>query len=280
VKETVPAKSRSRRAILAYAVVAAPVLTVAYVAYTQWTNAPVAHVDVHDGFDTPRLSGLWETSRFERGAVTLQSEIVRAGRGAAKIVLHSRDRFEAGVNGNPDTERAELLEAERLVSREDRIYEYAFSMFMPADFPTTPVRLVLAQWKQDCLGHPPCSDDGPVIALRYASGTLALTLQTGGKRSMLYETDKSLRGKWSDFRFRIRFTPGDSGLVQAWIDGAPVADYRGATAYPETAATGYVRPSRFYFKMGLYRNVTAEPMTIYIDEYSKRELDATAAPSR
>jgi hypothetical protein len=49
-------------------------------------------------------------------------------------------------------------------------------------------------------------------------------------------------------------------------------DYKGATAYPEKAATGYPDPSLFYFKMGLYRDLMAEPMTIYIDEYRKVQL--------
>jgi hypothetical protein len=52
-----------------------------------------------------------------------------------------------------------------------------------------------------------------------------------------------------------------------------VADYKGATAYPETPATGYASPSLFYFKMGLYRDLMAEPMTIYIDEYKKKQLN-------
>ena len=54
-----------------------------------------------------------------------------------------------------------------------------------------------------------------------------------------------------------------------------MVDYKGVTAYPENVSTGYASPSLFYFKMGLYRDVMAEPMTIYIDEYSKRQLPAT-----
>ena len=34
----------------------------------------------------------------------------------------------------------------------------------------------------------------------------------------------------------------------------------------------YRDPSRFYFKMGLYRDVMPQPMTVYIDEYSKRQM--------
>jgi hypothetical protein len=51
-------------------------------------------------------------------------------------------------------------------------------------------------------------------------------------------------------------------------------DYTGATADEENSATGYASPSYFYFKMGLYRDLNAEPMTVYIDEYRKRQLRA------
>lgn len=49
-------------------------------------------------------------------------------------------------------------------------------------------------------------------------------------------------------------------------------DYRGVTAYPENATTGYANPSHFYFKMAVYRDVMDAPMTIYIDEYRKKQL--------
>lgn len=242
------------------------------IGYWKWARTPLSHVDVYDGFESGKLSTIWATNRFEPGAVTMQSEIVRAGHGAAKVVVQSRDKFEAGIKGSRDTERDELLEASKLVSREDRTYQYSFSMFIPADFPIVPTRLVIAQWKQDCNGHDPCSDDSPVVALRYVSGILRITHQTGRHQVPLFESSGELRGRWTDFRFQIRFTTREDGLLRAWVNGRQVVDYRGATAYPENAATGYASPSLFYFKMGLYRDVMAEPMTIYIDEYRKTEL--------
>src|ERR1039458_10264262 len=128
------------RAILACGLVAGLALAIALVRYTQHANALVSRVDVYDAFETRELSGIWDTDKFVRGAVTMQSAIVRAGRGAAKVVVHSRDVFEAGINGNEDTERAELLEASELVSKEDVTYEYSFSMYLPADFPIVPTR--------------------------------------------------------------------------------------------------------------------------------------------
>jgi hypothetical protein len=244
--------------------------------YSRWAKAQVAWVDVYDGFETRELSNLWDTGRFVRGAVTMQRDFARAGRGAAKIVLRSGAMFEAGIKGSKDSERAELLEAERFVSREGITYEYSFSQFLPADFPIVPTRLVLAQWKQDCNGHAPCNDDSPVVAVRYTSGVLQITHQTGPHRQVLFESRDSLPGRWTDYRFQIRFTPRDDGAIRCWLNGRQVIDYQGVTAYQENAATGYASPSRFYFKMGLYRDLMDTPMTIYIDEYRKKQLPAAA----
>jgi hypothetical protein len=66
-----------------------------------------------------------------------------------------------------------------MVSKEDMTYEYSFSDFIPSDFPIVPIRLVIAQWKQDCSGNAPCDNDSPVVAVRYVSGVLRITRQTG-----------------------------------------------------------------------------------------------------
>ena len=76
-------------------------------------------IDVYDGFETPNLSNVWDTDKFVPGAVQMQTNIVRAGHSAAKITVHAKDKFEAGINGNNDSERAELSEAEDLISRWD-----------------------------------------------------------------------------------------------------------------------------------------------------------------
>jgi hypothetical protein len=245
-------------------------LLTAVISRAQVTNSLA--LDVYDGFETPELSKLWSTDRFEPGAVTLQTNVFRAGHGAAKITVQPRDKFEAGIKGSKDTERDELLEARKLTARETVNYEQSFSMFIPTNFPIVPTRLVIAQWKQYCPEGGNCSDDSPVVALRYVSGVLKITHQIGPHQTTLYETKEELRGRWTDFKFQLRFTTNDNGRIKAWLNGKPVADYAGANAYPENATTGYPSPSRFYFKMGLYRDVMAEPMTIYVDEYRKKQL--------
>ena len=240
----------------------------------QPAGAQAAGIDVYDGFETPALSKLWSTDRFVAGAVSMQTNFVRSGQSAAQITVHAGEKFEAGINGNKDSERAELREGtKQLVSKESVNYEQSFSVFFPTNFPMVPVRLVIAQWKQYCSDGGNCSDDSPVLAIRYISGTLKITQNIHSNHEMvLYQEKAEFRGRWLNFKFQVRFTPEENGQIKAWLDGKQVVDYRGVTANPENAVTGYPSPSYFYFKMGLYRDVMPEPMTIYIDEYRKKQL--------
>jgi hypothetical protein len=239
----------------------------------QGSNGFVPTPDVYDGFETSRLSKVWDASRFVPGAVQMQTNVVRAGRSAAQVTVHTHDKFEAGINGSRDSERAELSEAWKLISKENEAYEYSFSMFIPTNFPIVPTRLVISQWRQDCsVGN--CSDDSPVLAIRYASGVLKIVHNIGLQQTTLFKTNEELRGKWLDFKFQIRFSSAENGRIRAWLAGNQVVDYQGLNAYAENARTGYANPSHFYFSMGLYRDVMPEPMTIYIDEYRKRHLPA------
>jgi hypothetical protein len=234
-----------------------------------------AQIDIYDGFESPALSKIWDTDRFVPGAVEMQTNIVRAGHGAAKITVRPQDKFEAGINGNKDSERDELLETKKLTAKENVAYEQSFSMYIPTNFPIVPTRLVIAQWKQYCGGDDkPCSDDSPVVAVRYVSGVLKITRQTGPHQATLFETKDELRGRWLDFKFQMRFSTNTNGRIKAWLNDQPVVDYTGVSSYPENATTGYPIPGRFYFKMGLYRDLMAGPMTIYIDEYRKKQLPA------
>ena len=181
------------------------------------------------------------------------------------------------MNGDNDSERDELLEARKLVSKQNLNYEQSFSMFFPTNFPIVPVRLVIAQWKQYCADGGYCSDNSPVLAIRYISGTLKITQNIYSKHeTVLYEKKAEFRGRWLNFKFQVRFSPQANGRIRAWLGDKQIVNYSGVTANPENAATGYPNPSYFYFKMGLYRNVMAEPMTIYIDEYRKKQLPNTS----
>ncbi len=222
---------------------------------------------VYDGFETPDLSGHWETRRFLPGAVQIQSSVVRAGKRAARITLRSGDQIPREKGS--ELERAELQESRRLWSVEDSAYVYSFSVSVPQDFPIVSTRLVIAQWKQYCPVDG-CTPDNPTLAIRYQAGELFITNQITSENVILYRTRDDIRNRWLDFRFQIRFSRNQSGRIKAWLGDTLIIDYKGVNAYPE--AGGYAGRGRFYFKVGLYRDRVSEPMNIYVDEYRKEPL--------
>lgn len=225
-------------------------------------------IHVYDGFESRQLSwSRWSRWRFSPGAVASEEEVVHSGRRALAITVHSGDRYEAASDNGAATERAELMESWWLFSRTGRTYSYSFSLYLPKDFPATPERLVITQWKQVCEALR-CRPDNPILAIRYESGLLKVTRRDGRGTEVLYRGKDDVRGRWLDFRFVIRFDPSDAGSIDATLDGQTIVHYRGPTAYQP--AHGYPTHGLVYFKMGLYRDALHEaPWTMYIDDYRK-----------
>jgi hypothetical protein len=223
---------------------------------------------IYDDFESPRLSWInWSRFRFAPGAVASQDRFVRLGRRALAITVHSGDRLEQGVDGSASTERAELMESLWFFSRTGRTYAYSFSLYLPNDFPQTPERLVLAQWRQLCEARH-CRPDRPILAIRYEDGRLQVTRQNQEQKVILYQSSDDVRGRWLDFRFVTRFESGADGTVEASLSGQEIVHYHGPTAFQTTP--GYPRRGFVYFKTGLYRDALGEPpWTIYVDEYRK-----------
>jgi hypothetical protein len=151
-------------------------------------------INVSDDFEAHKLSNIWSTDRMESNSFQIQSAIVRKGKHAAMITLRSGDVSEAATAKSLPTERDELNEKESLYSVEGPMYEYKFSMFIPNNFPIVNTRLVIAQWKQVCPGGL-CSDDSPVIAIRYVSGKLFITHNTDTGRIILYQLNDEVRNR-------------------------------------------------------------------------------------
>jgi hypothetical protein len=235
-------------------------------------NICQGQISAYDGFETSKLSKIWSMERMVPRSLEIQSKIVRQGKRAVKITLKTNDTFEAGNAKSAPTERDELLQTASYAPYEGLKYEYQFSMFLPDDFPVVNRRLVIAQWKQYCQGGDtaPCSDDSPVIAIRYVAGELYITLQTDSGVNKLYKLNDEIRNKWLDFKFQIRFSRQSDGEILAFLNDKEIINYKGVTSYSEKH--GYPAKSRYYFKMGLYRDIMAEPMTIYIDEFRMREI--------
>ena len=228
-----------------------------------------AEIHVYDGFESPVLSSHWNKRRMVPEAFRVQSNIVRAGHSAGEITLHAGDRHEDASDSGAASERDELMEEWWLFAHTQRTYRYSFSLYLPADFPIVPTRLVVAQWKQLCEWSS-CRPDNPVLAVRYQNGEMFVTRQDDHKRSILYSTKQEMRGRWLDFRFEARFSQDQDGSIDGWLNGEPIVHYKGPTAYQPQR--GYPVHGSIYFKTGLYRDEMQQPMTMYLDEYRKDEL--------
>ena len=263
-------KTRTFRRLLSLAGVLALLLMTAEVVRLAWLLHRPVHAE--DRFEKPELSSIWTDDRMVPGAFSVQSEIVRSGHSAARITVHPNDRFEAGNDDGPASERDELMEAERFWSQTGRTYEYSFSLYLPKDFPIVETRLVIAQWKQLCEWGS-CRPGNPVLAIRYVGGVLSVTRNGDAGKEVLYKSQGEMRGRWLDFRFVTRFSQGDDGAIDGWMNGQQIVHYRGVTAY--RAASGYAAHGLFYFKMGLYRDLMQQPMTIYLADYRKDQCETS-----
>jgi hypothetical protein len=226
-------------------------------------------IHVYDRFESPGLGPSWTGIRIAPGGFQVQSEAVRAGRSAGEITVHPGDRREAASDDGAATERDELMESFTLFAHMHRTYRYTWSLYLPADFPIVPTRLILAQLKQLC-EWPHCRPQNPVLALRYQNGVLTVTRQDERGKLVLYPTTQEIRGRWLDLRFETRFSPGNDGSVEAWLNGEHIVSYHGPTTYQPRL--GYPKHGYVYFKTGLYRDEMEQPMTLYVDEYRKDEL--------
>ena len=222
---------------------------------------------ISDGFESNKLINIWRSDKFIPGDLEIQSTIIKTGKFAAKITLHPGDQIDD--EKGTILERAEIMEARKYTSIEDCLYSYEFSLFLPADFPCDSTRLVIAQWKQDCKSGK-CDPGNPIIAFRYTSGELNITLQTEPDKKVLYSQTDDIRNQWLDFKLKIRFSRQQHGLIIAYLNDQKIIDYSGITAYTEKY--GYPFPGRFYFKTGLYRDKMDQPMTIYIDDFEKYQI--------
>jgi Polysaccharide lyase len=213
-----------------------------------------------DGFEEGALGPLWWL-RAEPGRATVQREVVRSGASALRVEVREGDL--AGVGGDGEaTERTEIQLARERWARFGETHEYAFSMYVPPDFPIADVRLVTSQWKQIC--NDCAKNRSPIVAQRYRRGELRITIETPQGRQTIFRRPGLLQGRWLDLRYRIRFHLTD-GAVTAWLDGAQVVDYRGPLGFDDD-------PPDVYFRLGLYRDRMAEPMVLYFDDFRTERL--------
>ncbi len=199
---------------------------------------------------------MWQFQRVRPDGLQFVPDPTGAPRQVLAITLRAGDlAADGGV-----TERAELSEANHVHLPTGTDVWYAFSLYLPTDFPVMDRRLVIGQWKQDCGNC--AADHSPAIANGYRRGVFSTTVDTAGGRQTLYEDTGEFRGRWHRLVYHIRLVPSADGLLQAWIDGRPAVDYRGPLGFEDDREW-------VYFKIGLYRDSLAVPMTLLVSGFRR-----------
>src|SRR5437016_14143397 len=73
--------------------------------------------------------------------------------------------------------------------------------------------------------------------------------------------------------YMVRYSDGNDGLFQVWMNGVQVASYSGPLADKHAK-------NSFYHKIGLYRDRQKEPMTMYFDNYAMGTGYESVDPAR
>ncbi|MFL6258076.1 MAG: polysaccharide lyase [Thermoanaerobaculia bacterium] len=233
------------------------------------TAPPRPGVWFRGDFETGRLDGwLWDRPRGD--SIQVVDHPVRKGRYAARVTLAPGDIAAS-------KERAELKvgdqDLERLRGGQGGEMWYGWSVLIPADYADPPGDQfqILAQWH-----HRPPETTKPGARQRDVSGPPPLTLHftfyegrhllsligrpsPGAPRRTLGARPVH-KGAWIDLVFHIRWSIGNDGFVEAWLDGRPLTPGKvhGPTLY---------KPVSNYLRLGLYRG-KGIPTTnhVFVDE--------------
>lgn len=229
-------------------------------------DGPATPISLADDF-RGGVGSIWRLQRVRADALTAVRDPTGAERDVLAIRLRSGDMPAAGA------ERAELSEADHLHLPTGTDVWYGFSLYLPLDFPVLDRRLVLGQWKQACSDC--TADHSPAVANRYRNGVFSITIQDGDRRLTLFEERADVRGRWQHLVYHVRLIPRPEGVLRVWLNGRQVVDYRGPLGYPDDLDS-------VYFKIGLYRDSLAVPMTLLLARFrrgtSRAEVDPAPPP--
>jgi Polysaccharide lyase len=220
--------------------------------------------DLIRNFESNSLSGL----KTSGNPPTVQSSIKRLGRYGMRSDL---DRF-----NSPVMYRTEVtVIGSSPGTNFNQEYWYGFGIYLPDNYvPDNVAWEIVAQWH----GIP---DDGdrhgnPPLSLSTSRGVWKLSNKWSSARiqnssnmqSRSFTFGTYARGRWTDWVFRIKWSYGAEGILEAWQNGKKVLSAKGPNTYNDARLP--------YFKMGIYKGWKSggevgpvTHRTLYHDEFRR-----------
>ena len=154
---------------------------------------------------------------------------------------------------------------------------YAWSIYLPDDFPGMFGQPVLGQWHYNEEG---AHDGGPVavffrLMLVRVPGTrneykeaYVVDPLFGGPRDQVIAYADDMKGKWTDVLVHINWSHKDDGFFRVYANGDinPILSYTGINRMRYPSST---RLLDVYFKFGIYRGRNDDTQVAYYDDVRK-----------
>jgi hypothetical protein len=221
----------------------------------------------------------WDRARPESIAVVTQP--VRKGRYAVRVSLAPGDIAAS-------KERAELKIGDRAIERvrgrQGGEMWYGWSLLVPADYADPPGEhfQILGQWhhrpaESPVKGRVAHGGGPPPLILHLAphDGRHVLTLigrAFPGDPGRKLGARPVRQGAWTDLVFHVRWSTGNDGFVEAWLDGRP---FTAGKVYGPTLYS----PVSNYLRLGLYRGKGFSTTNhVYYDEVRIGDSYQAVAP--
>lgn len=122
-------------------------------------------------------------------------------------------------------------------------------------------------------GSPPFAlevNDG-VMRVIYRTSTEKIRTSNPSSKTLWKDDGQLERGHWYDVKAEIKFDPFGNGLVNMWLDGQQIINYKGALGYNDDEGG--------YLKMGIYRRASSETVAVKYDNVQMVEGTTAATPT-
>jgi hypothetical protein len=221
--------------------------------YTRCNPGPLPPVFKNGGFENANFSG-WMLDGVEKNRIDLiASDDPQRGQYSAKLTLVDN--------------RVELVRMDPDSYQQERIYNWSFKI--DEDFGEEPYWMVINQFhsqpdfpKGETWATYPAFR--PPVSISYAEGHARLLVIPLDQVVVTLGSFPVEKGKWFDIYLQIKWSLGDDGYIEMYVDGKPVTRFNGVD-YKHYGPNVHNEVGNF-LKVGLYRDRRATQVnSVYID---------------
>ncbi|HAP43076.1 MAG: hypothetical protein A2004_01415 [Spirochaetes bacterium GWC1_61_12] len=225
---------------------------------------PIAYID--EGFESAALPS-WESQYSSVENFRLTTDQPYEGAAAACFTIKAGGDYWLSPNNGSTTARSEL-QVMGVAPAGTEVY-YSWHIKIDADYAESADWQVIGQFHdqpdlalgESWNGYPANS---PPLAFKYREGQLVVAVYSWETAGVMDIALAPLsKGVWHELTTHVRWSTGDDGFIEAWLDDVPIVSPDGITRY---RARNCFNQAGNYLKIGLYRSTSIlTEATVYYD---------------